>query len=50
VIVSRREAMDELLVRAEYAAGHAAPPRLDTLRALPDPNRESPTARARQLG
>jgi len=32
VIVSRRETMDELLVRAEYTAGHAA--RLDALRAL----------------
>ncbi|HSE92271.1 MAG TPA: AMP-binding protein [Methylomirabilota bacterium] len=27
VIISRREAMDELLVRAEYAANHAAPER-----------------------
>jgi len=32
VIVSRRETMDELLVRAEYTAGHDA--RLDALRAL----------------
>jgi len=32
VIVSRREAMDELLVRAEYTAGHGA--RLDALRTL----------------
>ena len=33
VIVSRRETMDELLVRAEYGAGHAEPGRLDALRA-----------------
>jgi phenylacetate-CoA ligase len=33
LIVSRREAMDELLVRAEYAASHAAPDRLEALRA-----------------
>jgi phenylacetate-CoA ligase len=32
VIVSRREAMDELLVRAEYAGSHRG--RLDALRAL----------------
>lgn len=32
VIVSRREAMDELLVRAEYVASHAHPDRLDALR------------------
>jgi phenylacetate-CoA ligase len=32
VIVSRREAMDELLVRAEYASSHAAPERLEALR------------------
>jgi phenylacetate-CoA ligase len=31
VIVSRREAMDELLVRAEYAASHAAPAARDAL-------------------
>jgi phenylacetate-CoA ligase len=34
VIVSRREAMDELLVRAEYAASHAAPERRHALEAL----------------
>jgi phenylacetate-CoA ligase len=33
VIVSRREAMDELLVRAEYAATHADPPARDALHA-----------------
>jgi phenylacetate-CoA ligase len=33
VIVSRREAMDELLVRAEYAETHAEPARQDALRA-----------------
>jgi phenylacetate-CoA ligase len=33
VIVSRREAMDELLVRAEYATTHADPPAHDRLRA-----------------
>ncbi|MGH7301047.1 MAG: phenylacetate--CoA ligase family protein, partial [Candidatus Rokuibacteriota bacterium] len=33
VIVSRREAMDELLIRAEYTAAHADRPRLDALRA-----------------
>jgi len=33
VIVSRREAMDELLVRAEYAASHAAPTAQERLRA-----------------
>jgi phenylacetate-CoA ligase len=32
VIVSRREAMDELLVRAEYAPSHAAPATQDALR------------------
>jgi phenylacetate-CoA ligase len=32
VIVSRREAMDELLVRAEHAAGIADPRALDALR------------------
>lgn len=32
VIVSRRETMDELLIRAEYTAGHGG--RLDALRAL----------------
>jgi len=32
VIVSRRETMDELLVRAEYAPTHADPPRLVALR------------------
>jgi phenylacetate-CoA ligase len=32
VIVSRRETMDELLVRAEYTASHGA--RVDALRAL----------------
>ncbi len=32
VIVSRREAMDELLVRAEYTPSHAAPERLEVLR------------------
>ncbi len=32
VIVSRREAMDELLVRAEYAASHAAPAAREALR------------------
>ena len=32
IIVSRREAMDELLVRVEYAATHAGPERLDELR------------------
>jgi phenylacetate-CoA ligase len=32
VIVSRREAMDELLVRAEYAPTHADPPAQETLR------------------
>ena len=32
VIVSRRETMDELLVRAEYTPSHAAPERLDELR------------------
>jgi phenylacetate-CoA ligase len=31
VIVSRREAMDELLVRAEYAPTHADPPARETL-------------------
>jgi phenylacetate-CoA ligase len=34
VIISRREAMDELLVRAEYAASHAEPARRDALAAL----------------
>jgi phenylacetate-coenzyme A ligase PaaK-like adenylate-forming protein len=34
VIVSRREAMDELLVRAETAAGLVDPARIDALRAL----------------
>ncbi len=34
VIVSRREVMDELLVRAEYAPSHADPARLDTLRGV----------------
>jgi len=33
VIVSRREAMDELLIRAEYAPSHGDPPRLEALRA-----------------
>jgi phenylacetate-CoA ligase len=33
VIVSRREAMDELLIRAEYTAGHAEGSRLAALRA-----------------
>ncbi len=33
VIVSRRDAMDELLIRAEHAAGHATPERQETLRA-----------------
>ena len=33
VIVSRREAMDELLVRAEYAASHGAPTAQERLRA-----------------
>jgi phenylacetate-CoA ligase len=32
IIVSRREAMDELLVRVEYAASHAGAERLDALR------------------
>ena len=32
IIVSRREAMDELLVRVEYAATHAGAERLDELR------------------
>ncbi|HET7876841.1 MAG TPA: AMP-binding protein [Methylomirabilota bacterium] len=32
VIVSRREAMDELLIRAEYAASHGAPGVLEALR------------------
>jgi phenylacetate-CoA ligase len=32
VIVSRREAMDELLVRAEYAPSHAAPAAREALR------------------
>jgi len=32
VIVSRREAMDELLVRAEYAPSHAAPDAQTALR------------------
>ena len=32
VIVSRRDAMDELLVRAEYAASHAAPAQVDALK------------------
>jgi phenylacetate-CoA ligase len=32
VIVSRREAMDELLVRAEYAPSHADAPAQETLR------------------
>lgn len=31
VIVSRREAMDDLLIRVEYAASHAAPDRLRAL-------------------
>lgn len=34
VIVSRREAMDELLIRAEYTAVHAAPERVEALRAI----------------
>jgi phenylacetate-CoA ligase len=34
VIVSRKEAMDELLIRAEYAASHTAPERRETLRAV----------------
>jgi phenylacetate-CoA ligase len=34
VIVSRRETMDELLVRAEYLPGHAAPGAQATLRAV----------------
>ena len=34
VIISRRDAMDELLVRAEYAASHAEPARRDALAAL----------------
>jgi acyl-CoA synthetase (AMP-forming)/AMP-acid ligase II len=34
VIVSRTEAMDELLVRAEYAVSHAAPERREALRAV----------------
>jgi phenylacetate-CoA ligase len=33
VIVSRRETMDELLVRAEYAASHGAPAAQERLRA-----------------
>jgi len=33
VIVSRRETMDELLIRAEHTAAHAEGPRLDALRA-----------------
>lgn len=34
VIVSRREAMDELLIRAEYATAHAAPERVEALQAI----------------
>ncbi len=33
VIVSRREAMDELLIRAEHAASHEDPPRREALAA-----------------
>src|SRR3989304_2366050 len=33
IIVPRREAMDELLVRAEFTAEHEPPERRDTLRA-----------------
>ena len=33
MIVSRREAMDELLIRAEFAASHAEPARLAAARA-----------------